>query len=59
MMAGDLDAANGVANIEEAARLAALAVHGERMPDGRFDAKAVEHRAKYFVVIEAIDESFV
>ena len=59
IQAGDFDAAHGVANIQEAARLPALAIHRERMPDGRLHAKAVQHRAENFVVIEAIDQRFV
>ena len=55
----DLDAAHGVANIQKTARLAALAVNRERMPDGRLNAEAIQHRAKYLVVIEAIDQRLV
>ena len=56
MQAGDLDAAHRIANIQKAARLAALAVDRERMPDRRLHAEAVQHRAEDFVVIEAVDQ---
>src|ERR1700688_978744 len=52
ILAGDLDAAHGVANIEETAALAALAVDGERMTDDGFDAEAIEDGAENFVVIK-------
>ena len=45
--------AHGVADVEEAARLAALAVHAERLADGRLRAEAVEHRPPDAVVVEA------
>ena len=59
VQAGNLDAANRVANIEKAARLPALAIHRERMADGRLHAEAVQHRAENFVVIETVDERFI
>ena len=59
MIAGNLDAADGVANIEEAARLSALAVNGDRMSDGRLDAEAVQRRAENLVVVEAVDQAFI
>jgi len=59
ILAGDFNAAYGVANVEKAAALAAFAVHGEGMSDDGFDAEAVEYGAENFVVIETIDECFV
>src|SRR5271170_2402367 len=59
ILAGDFDAAHGVANIEEAAALAAFAVHGEGMSDDGFDAEAIEDGAENFVVIKTIDERFI
>jgi hypothetical protein len=51
---GKFHAAQGVANIQEASRLAALAVYGERNAGNRLDAKAVQGRAENFVVVEAV-----
>ena len=59
ILAGNFDATHGVANIQKAARLSALAVHRQRLPDGRLHAKAVEHRAKHIVVVKAIDERLI
>src|SRR5208282_5942564 len=56
---GDLDASNRITNIEKTAGLAALAVHGERVPDGCLNAETIEHGAKDFVVIEAVDQRLV
>src|SRR5579863_525928 len=39
---GNLDAAHGVPNIEKTAGLSSLAVNGERMPNGRLNAEAIE-----------------
>src|SRR5579862_3443326 len=55
----DLDTSHGVANIQVAARLAALAVHGQRMPNGRLDTETVEHGAPDSVVVEPRREPFV
>ena len=57
IQAGDLDAAHGVANVEEAARLPALAVDRQRMADGGLRAEAVQHRAEDLVVVEAVDQA--
>src|SRR5579863_3198680 len=57
--AGNLDAAHGVANIEEAASLSAFAINGKRGADGGLDAKAIQNRAEDFVIVEAINEGFV
>ena len=46
IQAGDLDAAHRVANIEEAARLSALAVHGERMSDRRLRRRSGSARCR-------------
>ncbi len=54
---GDLNAAHGIADIQEAARLAALAVDRERMADGGLNAEAIERRAEDLVVVEAVDEA--
>src|SRR5207244_8109201 len=48
-----LDAAHGVADVEETSGLPALAVNRERVSDGSLRAEAVEHRAPYVVVVEA------
>ena len=57
--AGDFDAANGVANVEEAARLSALAVDGDRMSGRRFNAEAIQRGAEDLVVVEAVDQRFI
>jgi len=60
VVASKLDAANGVANVEETAGLAALAVHGERLADGGLHAEeTIQDSAEDVVVIETIDERFV
>src|SRR5487761_1815889 len=53
---GQLDAANGVADVQEAAGLAALAVDAEGLADSGLDAVAVEHGAPNAVVVEARGE---
>ena len=52
VLTGQLDAGQGVADVEHAPRLAALAVDGERVADDRLDAEAVEHGAEDAVVVE-------
>eukprot|EP00982_Pelagococcus_subviridis_P007804 30735-Pelagococcus_subviridis.AAC.10 len=56
VIARDLDAPHGVADVEEPARLAALAVHRHRVPDRGLDAESVQRRAEDGVVVEAVDE---
>ena len=56
---GELDALERVADVEEAAGLAALAVDGQRVADDGLDAEAVEHRAEHLVVVEAGEEALV
>src|SRR2546430_14461899 len=46
IVAGDLDAANRVANVQEAAGLSAFAVNSERLADGRLYTEAGQHRAE-------------
>src|SRR5205807_524292 len=58
VVAGNLDAANRIANVQEAAGLSALPVHGERLADGSLHAKAVQHRPENIVVVETIDQRF-
>jgi len=48
---GELDTLAGVADVEEAARLGAVAVDGQWMADSSLDDEAVERRAKDAVVI--------
>ena len=59
IQAGDLDAANGIADIQEPARLPALSVYRQRMSRRGLDAEAVQHRSKDVVVIETVDQRFV
>ena len=54
-----LDAGEGVADVEEAAGLAAGAVDGQRVADHRLQAEAVEHGAEDLVVVEAGDQALV
>jgi len=56
---GKLNTSHSVANVEETARLAALAVYSERVAGSRFDAESIERSAEDFVVIEAINKGFV
>ena len=48
-----------VADVEEAAGLAAAAVDGQRVADHRLQAEAVEHGAEDLVVVEAGDQALV
>src|SRR3954454_5483048 len=57
--AGELDAAHGVANVEVPARLAALAVDRQRVPDRGLDAEAVERGAEDVVVVKPVDQARV
>src|SRR5579862_2055622 len=41
---GDFDAAYGITDVQESARLAALPINSERMSDNRLNAEAVQHR---------------
>ena len=49
---GELDAPQRVDDVQVPARLAALAVHRERVPDHGLHAEAVERRAEHVVVVE-------
>src|SRR5207245_9718819 len=59
MVTGDFDAAHRVANVQEAARLPALAVHGQRLPNDRLHAEAVQHCSENIVVVETVDQCLV
>jgi hypothetical protein len=54
-----LHAAHRVADVDEGARLAAGAVHGEGVADRGLHQEAVEHGAVVAVVVEAVDEALV
>mmetsp|Transcript_12276 Transcript_12276/g.26479 ORF Transcript_12276/g.26479 Transcript_12276/m.26479 type:complete len:333 (-) Transcript_12276:430-1428(-) len=56
---GNLDAAHGVANVQEAARLSALAVHGQGVAHCRLHHKAVESCSEDAVIVVAVDEEGV
>ena len=56
---GELDAADAVLEVDEGARLAARAVHGERVADGGLHEEPVEDRAVVAVVVEAVDQPLV
>src|SRR5207237_8263289 len=51
--AGELDAAHGVADVEESPRLATLAVNGQGIADRCLRAEAVEDSAPDVVVVES------
>ena len=53
------DALERVDDVQEAARLAALAVHRERVADHGLHGEAVERRAEQLVVVEAGDQALV
>ena len=55
----ELDAAHGVLDVDERARLAAGAVHGQRVADRGLHEEAVQHRAVVAVVVEAVDQPLV
>src|SRR5579863_2338633 len=55
--ARQLNAAYGVANVEESAGLATLAIDGDRMIDRCLHAEAVESSSKDLVVVKSIDQS--
>ena len=55
----ELDALERVADVEEAAGLAALAVDGQRVADHGLDAEAVEDGAEVLVVVEPGDQPLV
>src|SRR5437667_409731 len=59
IVAGDLDATHRVANVEETARLSALAVNREGLSDGRLNTKAIQDGAKDIIIVEAIDQRLI
>ena len=56
---GQLDAPHGVPDVDERAGLAAGAVHGERVADGRLHEEPVQHGAVVAVVVEPVDQPLV
>src|SRR5699024_1874543 len=52
VLAGDLDAAHGVLDVQVAAGLGAVAVDGEIVADRRLDDEAVQGSAEHGVVVE-------
>src|SRR5882672_11514438 len=59
VVASEFDASHRITNIEEAARLPALAVDGEGLSDGCLDAETIQDGAEDIVVVETIDERFI
>src|SRR5699024_3332439 len=59
VLAGDLDAAHGVLDVQVAAGLGAVAVDGEIVADRRLDDEAVQGSAEHGVVVEAVDQARV
>src|ERR1039457_6972286 len=59
VLTGDLDATNGVADVQKPARLSSRAVHRQGVADRCFRAEAVQGRTEDLVVIEAVDKSFI
>src|SRR5437773_846227 len=57
IVGGQLYATQCVADVQEAPRLAAFAVHSQRVADYGLDAEAIEHRSETLVVIEARNQS--
>src|SRR5271165_325132 len=57
--ARDLDAAHGVANVKESARLTTLSVNRERITQSGLRAETIQHRPEDFVIIETVDQSFI
>src|ERR1700722_76166 len=55
----ELQATDRIADVQEAALLAALAVPRQRMTNYRLDAEAVQHRAENLVVIKTVDQGFI
>ena len=56
MLTGNLNTAHRIPNIQEPARLSALAVHGQGMANRRLHTEPIEDSAKDFIVIEAVDQ---
>ena len=54
-----LQATNGVLDVNEGSRLAAGPMHRQRMVDGRLHHEPVQHRAVIPIVIEAVDQALV
>src|SRR5699024_8956920 len=59
VLAGDLDAAHRVLDVEVAAGLGAVAVDGEVVADGRLDDEAVQGGAEHGVVVETVHQARV
>src|ERR1700688_1872310 len=59
ILAGNFNAAHRVADIQESAGLSAGSIYGQRLTDGRLHTEAVQNRAEYIVVVEAIDKGLV
>src|SRR5260370_1654888 len=57
--AGQLNAANCIPKIKETARLSSASVIRQQMSNSRLSAEPIQDRAKYLVIIEPINESFV
>ena len=55
----DLDAADGVADVDERTGLSARAVHRQWVTDRRLHQEAIEDRAVVAVVVEAVDQTLV
>ena len=56
VVARNLDATNGVLDVQETAGLTTLTVDGHRVTDGRLDAETVEGGTEDGVVIETVDQ---
>src|SRR5450755_926936 len=59
VFAGELDAADGVADVDHAAGLAAGAVDGQRVAGDGLDDEPVQHGAEHRIVVEPGGEPFV
>ena len=52
-------AAHRIANVQETAGLAALAIHRQRVAHGGLDTEAVERCAEHAVIVQPVDQQFV
>src|SRR5260370_4568164 len=56
--AGNLDATDSVADVQEASGLSALAINRQRVTDSSLGAEAVQDGAENFVVVEPVAQRF-
>ncbi len=59
LQTGKLYAADRIADVQIPARLSTFSVHRQRMSHRRLRTETVEHRTEDFIVVKAVDESFI